>query len=132
MSLILYTNPMSRGRIARWALEETGTPYEARILQYGAEMKAPEFCALNPMGKIPVLCHDGVTVTETAAILAYLADAFPEAKLAPPPASPAARPLLPLAVLRRRPAGGRHHRQIPQRRSAAGKSRLRRLRHAWH
>jgi len=92
MSLILYTNPMSRGRIARWALEETGTPYEARILQYGPEMKAPAFCALNPMGKIPVLCHDGVTVTETAAILAYLADAFPEARLAPPPGSPARGP----------------------------------------
>ena len=88
MSLILYTNPMSRGRIARWALEETGVPYETKIVEYGPAMKGPEFCALNPMGKIPVLCHDGVTVTETAAIIAYLADAFPAAKLAPPPGSP--------------------------------------------
>lgn len=87
MSLILYTNPMSRGRIARWALEETGAAYETRVMQYGAEMKGPDFCALNPMGKIPVLCHDGATVTETAAILTYLADAFPAAKLAPPAGS---------------------------------------------
>ena len=88
MSLILYTNPMSRGRIARWALEETGAPYETRILQWGAEMKAPQFCALNPMGKIPVLDHAGTIITETAAITAYLADAFPEAGLAPPVHSP--------------------------------------------
>jgi glutathione S-transferase len=88
MSLVLYTNPMSRGRIARWALEETGAPYEARVLQYGPEMKAPQFCALNPMGKIPVLCHDDTIVTETAAIVAYLADAFPETELAPPVHSP--------------------------------------------
>jgi glutathione S-transferase len=88
MSLILYTNPMSRGRIARWGLEETGAPYEARVVQYGADMKSPAHCALNPMGKVPVLCHDGVTVTETPAILAYLADAFPQAHLAPPVTSP--------------------------------------------
>jgi glutathione S-transferase len=88
MSLILYTNPMSRGRIARWALEETSTPYEARILQYGPEMKAPPFCAINPMGKIPALRHNDTIVTETAAIIAYLADAFPEAGLAPPVNSP--------------------------------------------
>ena len=88
MSLTLYTNPMSRGRIARWALEETGAPYETRILQWGAEMKAPQFCDLNPMGKIPVLDHAGTIVTETAAIVAYLADAFPEAGLAPPVNSP--------------------------------------------
>lgn len=88
MSLILYTNPMSRGRIARWALEETGEPYEARVLDYGPEMKAPAFTGLNPMGKIPVLDHNGTIVTETAAICAYLADAFPKTKLAPPVDSP--------------------------------------------
>lgn len=87
MSLTLYSNPMSRGRIVRWALEEIGAPYDFRTMDYGPPMKAAEFCALNPMGKIPVLCHDGVTVTETAAILAYLADYFPQAELAPPPGS---------------------------------------------
>lgn len=88
MSLIFYTNPMSRGRIVRRMLEEVGAQYETRVLEYGPAMKAPEFLALNPMGKIPVLCHDGVAICETPAILAHLADAFPQAQLAPPPGSP--------------------------------------------
>lgn len=81
--LVLYTNPMSRGRIARWMLEETGTPYSTVILEYGTTMKAAEYLAINPMGKVPALRHGDRTVTECAAICAYLADAFPEAGLAP-------------------------------------------------
>jgi glutathione S-transferase len=83
--LILYTNPMSRGRIARWMLEEVGQPYRTEVLDYASSMKAPAYLAINPMGKVPALRHGDVAVTETAAICAYLADAFPEAKLAPPP-----------------------------------------------
>lgn len=79
----LYTNPMSRGRIARWMLEELGRPYEAHILDYGTTMKAPEYLALNPMGKVPTIVDRGVVVTEVAAICTYLADAYPEAGLAP-------------------------------------------------
>ena len=86
--LILWTNPMSRGRIARWMMEEVGEPYEARILDYGPEMKAPDYLAVNPMGKVPALCHGGTVVTEAAAICAYMADAFPAAGLAPEPTSP--------------------------------------------
>lgn len=82
--LILYTHPMSRGRIARWMLEEVCTPYEVVTLDYGAAMKAPAFRAINPMGKVPALVHGEAVVTEAAAICAYLADAFPEAGLAPP------------------------------------------------
>lgn len=82
-NLIFFTNPMSRGQIARWMLEETGTPYETRILEYGTSMKAPEYLAINPMGKVPAIQHDKTIVTEVAAILAYLADAFPDAGLAP-------------------------------------------------
>jgi glutathione S-transferase len=89
MTLTLHTNPMSRGRIARWALEEIGQPYEVQVVAYGPGMQAPEFRALNPMGKVPVLVHDGVVVTECAAICAYLGDAFPQAGLAPPPGDPA-------------------------------------------
>jgi glutathione S-transferase len=81
--LTLYTNPMSRGRMVRWALEEIGAPYETKIIAYGDEMKAPDYLAINPMGKVPALDHDGMIVTETAAIIAYLADAFPAANLAP-------------------------------------------------
>lgn len=84
MSLIFYTNPMSRGRIARWMLEETGVPYETRYVRYGAEMSAPAYAAINPMRKVPAIVHDGRVVTEGAAICLYLADAFPQADLAPP------------------------------------------------
>ena len=85
-NLTLYTNPMSRGQIARWMLEEVGAPYEAVILDYGTTMKGDEYRAINPMGKVPSIVHDGKVVTECAAICAYLADAFPDAGLAPPPA----------------------------------------------
>lgn len=83
--LIFYTNPMSRGRIVRWMLEEVGASYETVILGYADSMKAPEYLAVNPMGKVPAIKHDGKVVTEVAAICAYLADAFPDAGLAPPP-----------------------------------------------
>ena len=90
--LVLYTNPMSRGRIARWMLEEVGQPYRAEMVGYGPAMKAPAYLAINPMGKVPALRHGDVIVTEGAAICAYLADAFPQAGLAPPPGAPARGP----------------------------------------
>jgi glutathione S-transferase len=83
-TLTLYTNPRSRGRIARWMLEETGQPYDTVVVPYGPPMKTPDYLALNPMGKVPTLVHGDTVVTETPAILAYLADAFPQAGLAPP------------------------------------------------
>ena len=82
--LVFYTHPMSRGRIVRWMLEETGAPYEQILLEYEHSMKAPDYLAINPMGKVPAIVHRGKVVTECAAICAYLADAFPEAGLAPP------------------------------------------------
>lgn len=81
--VVLYTHPMSRGRIARWMLEEAGAPYRAEMLGYGEPMKSPAYRAINPMGKVPAIVHGGTVVTECAAICAYLADAFPEAGLAP-------------------------------------------------
>ena len=80
--LVLYTNPMSRGRIARWMLEEVGADYDTEIVTYD-RMKEPAYLAVNPMGKVPSLSHRGRIVTECAAICAYLADAFPEAGLGP-------------------------------------------------
>src|SRR5580704_13259621 len=85
--LILYTNPMSRGRIARWMLEEVGQPYKTEVLDYASTMKGPAYLAINPMGKVPALRHGDAVVTETAAICAYLADASPQAGLAPAPTS---------------------------------------------
>ena len=90
--IVFYTNPMSRGRIVRWMLEEVGAPYRTELLQYAASMKAPEYLAINPMGKVPAIVHGGVVVTECAAICAYLADAFPDAGLAPPPGDEARGP----------------------------------------
>jgi glutathione S-transferase len=84
-NLVFYTNPMSRGRIVRWMLEEVGEPYKTELLEYGTTMKAPDYLAINPMGKVPALRHGDAVITESAAICAYLADAFPAAKLAPPP-----------------------------------------------
>ena len=83
--LIFYTNPASRGRIVRWMLEEIGQPYRTEVLDYGTAMKAPAYLAINPMGKVPAIRHGDTVVTEGAAICAYLADAFPQAGLAPPP-----------------------------------------------
>jgi len=83
MTLTFYTNPMSRGRIVRWMLEEVGVPYETVLLDYADTMKADDYLAINPMGKVPAIVHDGKTVTECAAICAYLADAFPDIGLAP-------------------------------------------------
>ena len=85
MTLTLYTNPMSRGRIARWMLEEVGAAYETVVLDYASTMKAEPFLSINPMGKVPTIVHHGQTVTECAAICAYLAEAFPDADLAPHP-----------------------------------------------
>ena len=91
-SLTFYTNPMSRARVARWMLEETGLPYETKVLEYGTTMKAPEFRAINPMGKVPALTHGDAVITENAAICLYLADLVPEKKLAPPVGSHARGP----------------------------------------
>ena len=84
--LTFYTNPMSRGQIVRWMLEEVGEPYEQVILDYATTLKGEEYLKINPMGKIPTIKHGDRIVTECAAICAYLADAFPEAGLAPSPA----------------------------------------------
>ena len=83
MTLTLYTNPMSRGRIARWMLEEVDAEYETVVLDYDTTMKAEPYLSINPMAKVPAIVHNHKTVTECAAICAYLADAFPDADLAP-------------------------------------------------
>ncbi|HEY6881793.1 MAG TPA: glutathione S-transferase family protein [Polyangiales bacterium] len=83
--IVFFHNPMSRGRIAHWALEEVGVPYRIELKRFDkGEHKAPAFLELNPMGKLPTIIHRGVVITEAAAICTYLADAFPAADLAPP------------------------------------------------
>lgn len=84
----LYTNPMSRGRMARWMIEETGLDHTVEIVGFGPDMNTPAYLALNPMGKVPCLVHGSAIVTEVAAICAYLADAAPDARLCPPVGTP--------------------------------------------
>ena len=80
----LYSNPMSRGRTVQWLLDELGAPYDLKVLDLAkGEQKTPQYLAINPMGKVPAIVHRGVVVTEAAAICVYLADAFPQAGLAP-------------------------------------------------
>ena len=89
-TLVLYTHPQSRGRVARWMLEEVGVPYATEIVEYGAQaMKSPAYLAINPMGKVPALRRGDLVVTENAAICAWLADAYPAAGLAPAVDDPA-------------------------------------------
>ena len=82
--LIFYTNPMSRGQTIRWMLEEVGQPYDTEVLDYATTMKTEPYISINPMSKVPAIKHKGKVVTEVAAICCYLADAFPQANLAPP------------------------------------------------
>lgn len=86
--ITFYTHPMSRGRVVRWMLEEIGVPYTVETMEFGPDMKTPEYLAINPMGKVPAIKHGNTVVTEVAAICAYLADQFPDKGLAPSPQSP--------------------------------------------
>jgi len=82
-ALEFYTNPMSRGQIVRWMLEDVGEPYQTHILDFATGLKADDYLAVNPMGKVPAIRHGDAIVTECAAIITYLADVFPAAGLGP-------------------------------------------------
>lgn len=81
---VLYHMPQTRGGTTMWMNEELGGVCDVKLLNLKAgDHKKPDYLAINPMGKVPALVHDGAVVTEAAAICAYLADAFPDAGLAP-------------------------------------------------
>lgn len=86
--ITFYSNPQSRAAVIHWMLEEVGEPYETIYLNFQGAMKTPEYLAINPMGKVPAVVHDGQVVTEGAAICAFLADQYPQANLAPALDSP--------------------------------------------
>lgn len=88
-SITLYSNKMSRGRIVEWMLEELEEPYEVEWVEFGRDMKHAKYLDINPMGKVPALKHGGAVITETPAILTYLADAFPDKNFIPPHGSEA-------------------------------------------
>jgi glutathione S-transferase len=80
----LYWSPRSRSFSSLWLMEETGQPYERVLtdISTGAQRKL-EYLAINPMGKVPALRDGEATLAEAAAIAAYVAESYPEAKLAP-------------------------------------------------
>ncbi|MBI5313634.1 MAG: glutathione S-transferase family protein [Methylocystis sp.] len=83
-SLILYYAPRTRASGVLTLLEELDVPYERRVLNFQlGEQRKPEYFAVNPLGKVPAIVHNGALVTELGAIFIYLADAFPQKRLAP-------------------------------------------------
>jgi glutathione S-transferase len=87
--IIFHHAPMSRSNIVHWMFEELGVPYELRAMSLDkGDHKKPEYLSINPVGKVPAIVHQGVVITEAAAICAYLADEFPAAKLAVPIGTP--------------------------------------------
>ena len=93
--LKLYHAAPSRSSTALWMLEELGEPYTLEVLDIKKEeTRTPAYLAINPMGKVPALMHDGVLVTEVGAICTYLADAYPAKALAPAIGAPLRGPYL--------------------------------------
>jgi glutathione S-transferase len=93
--LTLYHAAPSRSSIIHWMLEEIGEPYEVQLLSLSkGDNRAPDYLAVNPMGKVPALRHGDAVITEAAAICAYLADEFPRAKLNVPIGDPRRGPYL--------------------------------------
>ena len=94
-TLTLYHNPKSRSASARVLLEALGVPYDVQTIDFAnGQNRTPEFLAINPLGKLPTLVHDGEVITEQVAITIYLADRFPAAKLAPAVDAPLRGPYL--------------------------------------
>jgi glutathione S-transferase len=93
--LIFYHSPNTRSSSVLILLEELDAPYELRDLNFkiGAQ-RQPGYLAVNPLGKVPAIVHDGALVTELGAIFIYLADAFPQKKLAPDIGDPLRGPYL--------------------------------------
>jgi glutathione S-transferase len=88
-NLTLYHVSPSRSSVALWMLEETGQPYDIKLVRLSAgDNLKPDYLAINPMGKVPALKHGDTVITELAAICTYLADEFPDKKLNVPIGSP--------------------------------------------
>ena len=85
----LYWCPRTRSFSALWLMEETGQPYERVLIDLNKnDQKSPDYLKINPMGKVPAIQDGDVSVAESAAICAYVAERYPEAELAPPVGDP--------------------------------------------
>lgn len=93
--IVFYHAPHTRSAMTRVLLEELGVPYDLHVLDFpGGEHRTPAYLAVSPMGKLPAIAHGDAIVTESVAIFIYLADLFPESKLAPAPTDPLRGPYL--------------------------------------
>lgn len=91
----LFHAPQTRSGSARLLLEELGAEYELHVLNLKRnEQRAPAYLAINPMGKVPAIRHGDSVVTEQGAVFIYLADLYPEARLAPAIGDPLRGPYL--------------------------------------
>ncbi|MGA8278286.1 MAG: glutathione S-transferase N-terminal domain-containing protein [Rhodanobacteraceae bacterium] len=94
-TLTFHHAPQSRSGGTRALLEELAVPYEMHVLNLKTgEQREPAYLAINPMGKVPALTHGDALITEQPAVYLYLADLFPEKKLAPPIGDPLRGPYL--------------------------------------
>lgn len=81
--ITLYSHERTRGDVVHWMLEELGVPYQLEKVEFGRYIKSPQYLSINPMGKVPALKHGDIIITETPAILTYLADTYADKKLIP-------------------------------------------------
>jgi glutathione S-transferase len=94
-TITLFHSPHTRSSGALMLLEELGAPYEIKILNMKAgEQRQPAYLAVNPLGKVPAILDGDALVTEQVAIFIYLADRFPDARLAPAVDDPLRGPYL--------------------------------------
>ena len=93
--LTLHHCPQSRSTGVLALLGELKAPFELHAMNMKqGENRAPAYLAINPLGKVPAITHEGALVTEQVAIYLYLADLFPQAGLAPAIGDPLRGPYL--------------------------------------
>jgi glutathione S-transferase len=87
--LVLYHSPGSRSGRVKALLDVMKVPYDVVLIDLkNGDNQKPEYLAIHPLGKVPALKHGDTVLIESGAIMLYLADRFPAAKMAPPPDSP--------------------------------------------
>jgi len=88
--ITLYHSPRSRSVRVFWLLEELGLPYELKTVAFTPEsLKGPEHLKVHPLGKVPALQDDGLTMFESGAIVEYLLEKYGKGRLAPAPGTTA-------------------------------------------
>ena len=82
-NITLYTHPFSRGTYVVWMLKECGAEYTVVPIQFGAQIQSAEYLAINPQGRVPALKFGDTVLTESLAIITFLAEQFPDKHLIP-------------------------------------------------